>query len=109
MIKITIYQNRTGQYVRLRCVGHAGFARAGEDIVCAGVSTLVINTLNAIDKLTEEIFEAETDQESGLIDAVFQRPVGHDGKLLLDTMVLGLQDIQKQYGTKYSLLTFKEV
>ncbi len=102
MIKITIYQNRTGQYVRLRCVGHAGFASAG-------VSTLVINTLNAIDKLTEEIFEAETDQESGLIDAVFQRPVGHDGKLLLDTMVLGLQDIQKQYGTKYSLLTFKEV
>ena len=100
MIKITIYQNRTGQYVRLRCVGHAGFARAGEDIVCAGVSTLVINTLNAIDKLTEE---------TGLIDAVFQRPVGHDGKLLLDTMVLGLQDIQKQYGTKYSLLTFKEV
>lgn len=109
MIKITIYQNHAGQYVRLHCIGHAGFARAGEDIVCAGVSTLVINTLNAMDALTDEAFDAETEVESGLIDVTFRQPCGHDGKLLLDTMVLGLRDIQNQYGTAYSLLTFKEV
>lgn len=109
MIKITIYQDHKGQYVRLHCIGHAGFAKAGEDIVCAGVSALVINTLNALERLTEETFEVVTDQESGLIDVRFQKPAGHDGKLLLDTLVLGLQDIQKQYGTDYSLLTCKEV
>ncbi|KAI4447359.1 hypothetical protein C823_001878 [Eubacterium plexicaudatum ASF492] len=109
MIKITIYRNADKQYVRLHCIGHAGFARAGEDIVCAGVSALVINTLNAMEKLTDETFEADTDQTSGLIDVRFQTPVRHDGKLLLDTLVLGLQDIQNQYGTDYSLLTFKEV
>lgn len=109
MIKITIYQNHAGQYIRLCCIGHAGFARAGEDIVCAGVSALVINTLNAMETLTDEVFDAETDAESGLIDVNFQQPIGHDGELLLDTMVLGLRDIQNQYGTDYSLLTFKEV
>lgn len=109
MIKITIYQNHAGQYVRLHCIGHAGFARAGEDIVCAGVSALVINTLNAIEKFTDEAFDADTDAESGLIDVTFRQPPGHDGRLLLDTMVLGLRDIQNQYGTDYSLLTFKEV
>jgi len=109
MINITIYQNHAGQYVRLHCTGHAGFARAGEDIVCAGVSALVINTLNAIEVLTDESFDARTDPKSGLIDVTFQKPCGHDGTLLLDTMVLGLQDIQNQYGTDYSLLTFKEV
>ena len=53
MIKITIYQNQSGKYERLHCIGHAGFAKAGEDIVCAGISALVINTLNAIEKLTD--------------------------------------------------------
>ena len=59
MIKITIYQNQSGKYQRLHCIGHAGFAKAGEDIVCAGISALVINTLNAIEKLTDEAFRPE--------------------------------------------------
>ena len=109
MIKITIYRNSAKQYVRMRCIGHAGFAKAGEDIVCAGVSALVLNTLNAMEQLTDQAFDVKTDQKTGLIDARFLLPVGHDAKLLLDTLVLGLQDIQNQYGTNYSLLTFKEV
>ena len=99
MIAVTIYQNHSGQYVRIHCIGHAGFAKPGEDIICAAVSVLVINTLNA----------TETDQKSGLIDIRFQHPGSHDAKLLLDTMVLGLQAVQDQYGTDYTLLTFKEV
>ena len=98
MIAVTIYQNHSGQYVRIHCIGHAGFAKPGEDIICAAVSVLVINTL-----------ETETDQASGLIDIRFQHPGSHDAKLLLDTMVLGLQAVQDQYGTDYTLLTFKEV
>ncbi|MDE6889524.1 MAG: ribosomal-processing cysteine protease Prp [Eubacterium sp.] len=109
MIKITIFQNRKKQYTGLSCIGHAGYADAGEDIVCAGVSVLVINTLNAIEAFTGDAFDAETDQESGRITASFHRPAGHDAKLLLDTMVLGLQEIQDRYGTAYSILTFKEV
>lgn len=109
MIIITIYQNKQGQYTRFSCIGHAEYADAGKDIVCAGVSVLVLNTVNAIDAFTEEAFDADTDQASGLIDIRFRQPVGHDAKLLIDTMVLGLQDIQKNYGIDYSLLNFKEV
>ncbi len=109
MIAVTIYQNHSGQYVRIHCIGHAGFAKPGEDIICAAVSVLVINTLNAIEAFTNEVFETETDQASGLIDIRFQHPSSHDAKLLLDTMVLGLQAVQDQYGTDYTLLTFKEV
>ncbi len=109
MIEVTIYKNHAGQYVRLHCAGHAGFAEAGDDIVCAAVSVLVINTLNAIEALTEESFDSETDQETALIDISFHQPTGHDGTLLLDTLVLGLETIQNRYGTDYSLLLFKEV
>ena len=104
MITITVYRN-----TRLHCIGHAEYADPGEDIVCAGVSTLVLNTINAIDAFTDEVFTAHTERESGLIDIQFQNPAGHDAQLLLQTMVLGLQDIQKNYGTAYSVLIFKEV
>lgn len=109
MIKITIYQNHEGQYMRVRCIGHAEYANPGEDIVCAGVSVLVINTFNAISAFTEEEFGSQTDSESGLIDIKFHHPVGHDAQLLIRTMILGLQDIQDRYGTDYSFLKFKEV
>lgn len=109
MISITIYQNKQKQYTGFTCIGHAGYASAGEDIVCAGVSVLVLNTVNAIEAFTEDKFDASAEQESGLIDIRFRHPVGHDTRLLLDVMILGLQDIQKNYGTKYSLLNFKEV
>ncbi len=39
----------------------------GEDVVCAGVSALVINTINSIGNLTEEAFSIDTDEESGQI------------------------------------------
>ena len=109
MIKTTIYQNHAGQYTGFTCTGHAGFAVRGDDIVCAAVSVLVINTLNAIEAFTADAYNARTNPDSGLIDIRFQHPAGHDGKLLLDTKVLGLQNIQEQYGTDYSRLTFEEV
>ena len=36
--------------------GHAEYADAGEDIVCAGISVLVINTINALGMFTKEQF-----------------------------------------------------
>ncbi len=109
MITITIYRNHTGRYTGLHCIGHAGFERFGKDIVCAAVSVLVLNTLNAVDAFTDEEFDFESDPESGLIDICFRHPGGHDVGLLFDTMVLGLKEIASQYGTDYILLTIKEV
>ena len=43
MTKITVYKNKTGDITGFRCEDHAGFARAGRDIVCAAISALVFN------------------------------------------------------------------
>ncbi len=111
MIKVTVYQNSQGRYTGFSCIGHAEYARPGEDIVCAGVSALVINTVNAIGAFTDEPFDAKADQKSGFIDIQFHDPAGagHDAQLLLKAMAMGLSDIQQKYGTKYSILTVKEV
>ena len=90
MISVTI-EKKDGQYRRLSCKGHAGYAKHGTDIVCAAASILVINTLNAIEELTPTQFTADSDAKSGLIRADF---TGH-------AMIMGLEGIEQEYGGKY--------
>ncbi|MBO5259453.1 MAG: ribosomal-processing cysteine protease Prp [Agathobacter sp.] len=97
------------QVTGFRCIGHAGYAEAGSDIICAGVSTLVINTINSIEILTDSLFSVETEEESGLIDFQFQGVVDEGAELLIRSMILGLQGIQQDYGNEYIILNFKEV
>ena len=88
-------------YQGFNCIGHAGYADAGSDIICAAVSVLVFNTLNTMNVVTND--------EAGLVDVVFESPVSDRAKLLLDTMILGLTGIEKQYGKKFLRLKFEEV
>ena len=54
MTKVTFYQNSENQCVGFTSEDHAGYAQEGEDIVCAGISALVINTVNSIEDFTED-------------------------------------------------------
>ena len=109
MTTITIYQDHSNHVKAFRCLGHAGFADAGEDIVCAGISTLVINTVNSIETLTETAILADADEEDGTIYVNFPSGCDKQAKLLVNAMILGLQGIQKNYGKKFLTLDFKEV
>ena len=89
--------------------GHSGYAAAGSDIVCAAVSILVINTVNSIERFARDEMRVETEEEDGVIDVAFPNEISREASLLVDSMVLGLTDVQKQYGRKYLILQFKEV
>ena len=107
MISVSI-EKKEGRYYRLRCKGHANYAKAGDDIVCAAASILVINTLNAIEKLLSENFSLEVDQEQGLIDARFDCVPSDGAALLIEAMEMGLVEISRQYGKKYISLQIEE-
>ncbi len=109
MIEITVYRNQNNLYTGFDCIGRAGYANAGEDVVCAGVSALVINTINSIGNLTEEAFSIDTDEESGQIVFRLEKPSEHDSFLLIQSMTLGLQEIMNQYGNEFITLDFEEV
>lgn len=109
MTKVTIFKNREDNYLAVSCFGHALYADHGSDVVCAGISVLVINTFNSIGAFTAEQIEIEEDRKNCILSLKFQKPSGHDGRLLLDSMILGLQEIQKTYGDEYLTLDFKEV
>ena len=109
MTAITIYQSKSGDYRRLFCKGHAGYARAGKDIVCASVSVLVINTINSLEALAQEKIEVVSDKEKGIIDCSFIGELSDKGRLLMDSLILGLENIEGSYGKKYLELNFEEV
>lgn len=109
MTTITIYKSQNGEYKRMTCKGHAGYAAYGKDIVCASVSCLTINTINSLDELVHEKMDIITDEERGFIDCIFQNILSKEGTLLMDSLVLGLQGIADSYGEKYLELKFKEV
>ena len=112
MTKVIINKTRDGKYLGFTCSGHAGHAQIANtdrDVVCAAVSVLVINTLNAIDAFTEVKMQVEANEEDGLIKCQFKNIPDEKAKLLMDTMVLGLTDISKQYGSRFCKLKFEEV
>ena len=109
MTHVSIIKTRNGEYKGFNCIGHSGYADAGEDIVCAAISVLVINTINSLDQLAGEKFKLVTNEEDGLIDCRFEKDINEKAKLLLDYMVLGLVEIKKQYGKTFIDLTFEEV
>ena len=110
MTKITFHTTMTGEYRGFTCEGHAGYADNGKDIVCASISVLVINTINSLEEISGERMEVSADDEAGIIRCFFvDQPLKDTSKVLMDSLVLGLTQIEKQYGKKHCKLTFEEV
>ena len=110
MIHVAIYQNGKNECTGFQLEGHAGYAEEGQDIVCAAASILVINTLNALELYTEDDFSVVSDEEEGMIACHFQGSLSNDAKLLVKTMILGLEEMANDENyEEYIDLTFEEV
>ena len=107
MITVTIFK-KENQFTGIKSVGHAGYADYGQDIVCSAVSVLLINTLNSIEEFTSDKLEM-VDASSGSLECSFPEGLGQEGTLLMNSLLLGLQEILKEYGTDHLTLIFKEV
>lgn len=107
MVKITVYKS-SEVYRGFAAKGHAGYGVEGQDIICAAVSVLTVNAINSIEQFTEDKFAVRQD-DNGLVELILEGAVSKETKLLLDSMILGLQDIQNNYGNEYIKIIFKEV
>ncbi len=108
MIHIVINRAENGCITGFTSRGHAGYAEKGEDIVCAAVSMLVINTINSIERLSPEdlsMMQVHSDEKEGEIRCEFSGIPSEKALLLLDSMYYGLKDSEKNYGSKYIELT----
>ena len=107
MTKVTIYTDQNNECVAFNVNGHAGYAEEGEDIVCAGISILTINTINSIEAFTEAEFTLDSDEESGMIDFKITKSTD-ESTLLLEALLLGLETMAENY-SEYIDLKFREV
>ena len=100
MIKIKIFRQTEGKISSFSVTGHSGTAEHGEDIVCAAVSVLSINTINSLEKLAGVVLEKELDDLNGGFMKVSVDDSDLDDpkvQLLLESLELGLRDIEISY------------
>lgn len=74
--------------------GHASYAEAGKDIVCAGVTALTENLIDSIESLTEDTIQYEI--SPGRVDIHF-KDLSEAGKLLVDSFFLGISGITQDF------------
>ncbi|SFP93730.1 hypothetical protein SAMN02910358_00167 [Lachnospiraceae bacterium XBB1006] len=111
MVNVTIFKKEScgESYISgFHFSGHAGFAESGKDIVCAGISALVLTTINSIETFTDEHFTCEVEEASGDVQFSLIDIPGEKARLLLDSLVLGVTGIQETY-KQYITLNFREV
>ena len=108
MIAVTVFMNNS-DYCGFVCKGHAGYSVSGKDIVCAAVSALVINTANSIETLTKSKVSMKVEEDDGFIQFDFVSSEKEKTNLLMESFILGLKGIQKDYKNRYLNIEFKEV
>lgn len=82
--------------------GHAGYAKTGNDIICAAVSALAQGLIHSLDALTDDTISYRL--VDGHIDINY-RDLSERGKLLIDSFFLAVSDIQLTYGKEYVKIT----
>ena len=97
MTNITFYVKSDSTIVGFKSKGHAGYGVRGTDVVCASVSILLINTVNAIEKLTADKCDYKINDRRATIDFEIDGDVSHESRLLFQSLKLGLEGIASEY------------
>ena len=107
MTEITVFL-KGGKPIGFDAHGHTGYAECGEDIVCAGLSVLAIYFVNSIEQLTSDEYTQFEHEDDGIIDFEFSNNISKEAELLIKSLVLGLEQLEKEY-KDFITLVYKEV
>ena len=104
MTDITITK-KNGSIVEVDCVGHTGFGEEGEDILCAGLSTVVQSTLLGLLQVVGINVKYSTGEGSlrFTLPANLSSSQRHDADVLLNTMLLAIDDFYTEYSDYINL------
>ena len=98
---VTFVKRSDGALIGYRASGHSGYAAAGEDIVCAGISALTQSTLNGLQNVLKAPVMFDTDERTASLEAELTPEATEDqverAQLLLETLLQGLQAIERSY------------
>lgn len=99
MIIVSILRDESDDIYGFEIKGHANFAKRGQDIVCAGVSSITVGTVNAIESLIG--VEMDSVMLDGFLNAHLPSGLSSEAKeksqLLLSAMIVMLKGIEDSY------------
>ena len=106
MTDITITR-KDKHIVEVVASGHTGYGEQGEDIVCAGVSTLVQSALLGLLQVAGIAVKYTVNEEQGSLRFTLPQNLTeqerHDADVILNTMLCGLQDFYTEYSDYINL------
>ena len=94
------FGTRDGAFSGVTCKGHTGYAEAGEDIVCAALSSIVQTAALGLLQVVGVKLDYRTDERGYLKMALpddLDEKVRHDCDIVLETMLLGVADLNQGY------------
>jgi len=101
MISVEIYKNQAGQIFGFKAINH------GKAIVCAAVSALTLNAVNAVEKFADCNFICNHDPKGGFLSLKIpdiEMGAGNEkAELLLNSLMLGLEAIRLEYKNEIKL------
>lgn len=99
MTKIKVVK-KNGKIAKVTCDGHTNYGVSGEDIVCSGLSCIIQTAvLGLLVKVGIDV-KLKRNEEKGFLS--FEIPdvdenTRHDIDIILDTMMLGIGDLQQGF------------
>lgn len=113
MITVTIWRTADHMITRFRASGHAGYAPAGNDIICSAITAI---TTTAIGSLAD-IAGLETDSvlRDGLIECRLKQDrqmtdrQKETATVILESMLLGCRQVEASYGRTYVRVREKQI
>ncbi len=112
MTNIKIFKN-DGNIVCVQCMGHSGYAERGEDIVCAGVSSLVQTAVLGLLMVAKINVDLTKDEDVGYLKVKLPNAItseeNHDAQVILSTMLCGLSDLRETYSDFINLEVIENV
>ncbi len=109
MTEVLIF-HRSGRVVGFQMMGHAGAGGAEEfDMVCAAISGIAYTALGALDELCGILTYTEREGHLDMMVPENREPnVLNTSDIILKTMEIGLNQIQRQY-PRYIRIVRREV
>lgn len=100
MTKVVV-KKRSNSIVEIECDGHTGYGVEGEDIVCAALSSIVQTALLGVLQVAGVNVKMQRDDRRGYLKAILpeqmDKAARHDCDCILDTMLLGIADLNQGY------------
>lgn len=100
-----IFNKQDDKFVTMTVTGHAEFDEIGEDVVCAGVSSIVFGALNGFNELAAEKFDIVVTDNLITVNVLEQLCLTDK---LLNFVHLQLKTVEEQYSDNIGI-TIMEV